>query len=147
MYFLQHLLFPGKLVSADTAEQVLPTSYRVRTIDDMDVLLRERVVQLPTDVQLLLFNLENISSISTPDAFPPGYNIEGLPATLRTPEEYTKAVYRCLQAVDPDMALRWHWRDVRKVTRSVQVYMQSGQPHSTIMREQSQNVQESQYVC
>lgn len=146
MYFLQHLLFPGKLVSAEEREQADVASYKVKDLSDLAEQQRQQVQCLPTDFQELLFSFAQLPPVSTPNAFPPDFPVAKLPPTLQSSEKYTSAVYQCLQAVDPDMAQRWHWRDIRKVSRSLQVFLQTGRQHSAIMREQAQTVQETQYV-
>lgn len=149
MYFLQHLLFPGKLVSAqDNDEEVKPEAVtgRITKFDDLDEQQRIRVSGLAPEVQRLLFDFEKMPLVSTPTSFPPGFPVDALACSLRDPETYTTAVYQCLKAVDPVMAERWHWRDIRKVSRSLQVFLQTGHRHSSIMQEQAETLQEAQYV-
>ncbi|CAG8666561.1 1087_t:CDS:10 [Acaulospora morrowiae] len=50
----------------------------------------------------------------------------------------TDVLYKRLQEVDPVMANRWHWNDRRKIRRSLQIYLQTGKPHSEWIKEQHQ---------
>ncbi|CAG8499643.1 13202_t:CDS:2 [Acaulospora colombiana] len=51
----------------------------------------------------------------------------------------TEVLYERLQEVDPVMANRWHWNDRRKIRRSLQIYLQTGKPHSEWIKEQHQH--------
>lgn len=144
MYFLQHLLFPGKLVSAEEGQQSDFVGTRIQTLADLSQEQRSRVQEMDPDLRMLVFDFLNLPLVSTPTSFPPDFPVQALPTSLQDPESYTAAVYQCLAAVDPEMAQRWHWRDIRKVSRSLQVFLQTGQQHSAIMREQAEISQEVQ---
>lgn len=58
------------------------------------------------------------------------------PTEQQTPE----ALYARLQAVDPAMAARLHVNNVRKVQRSLQVFDQTGVPHSELLAKQEQEL-------
>ncbi|RKP33527.1 IPP transferase-domain-containing protein [Dimargaris cristalligena] len=45
------------------------------------------------------------------------------------------ALYRLLNTVDPTMAQQWHPNDRRKLVRSLEVYRDTGRPHSEWIRE------------
>lgn len=47
-------------------------------------------------------------------------------------------MYRVLQALDPAVASRWHWRDTRKVFRSLRIIADTGRLPSDIIAEQSE---------
>jgi tRNA dimethylallyltransferase len=47
------------------------------------------------------------------------------------------ALYNLLQALDPVVAARWHWRDTRKVLRNLVIMKQGGRKVSEILKEQS----------
>jgi tRNA dimethylallyltransferase len=47
------------------------------------------------------------------------------------------ALYNLLQALDPPVAARWHWRDTRKVLRNLDIMKESGKKVSEILQEQS----------
>ena len=46
-------------------------------------------------------------------------------------------MYGLLQALDPVVAARWHWRDTRKVLRNLEIMKESGRKVSEIFQEQS----------
>ena len=46
-------------------------------------------------------------------------------------------MYNLLQALDPPVAARWHWRDTRKVLRNLEIMKESGRKVSEILQEQS----------
>ncbi|CAG8495141.1 8288_t:CDS:10, partial [Funneliformis caledonium] len=48
-----------------------------------------------------------------------------------------EVVYKRLQEVDPVMASKWHQNDTRRVRRSLQIYMETGKPHSQWIKEQN----------
>jgi tRNA dimethylallyltransferase len=47
------------------------------------------------------------------------------------------ALYNLLQALDPSVAARWHWRDTRKVLRNLEIMKESGKKVSEMIQEQS----------
>ncbi|OWZ24118.1 TRNA dimethylallyltransferase [Phytophthora megakarya] len=57
-------------------------------------------------------------------------------ATEGQEQQTPEALYARLQAVDPVMAARLHVNNVRKVQRSVQVFEQTGVPHSELLAQQ-----------
>jgi tRNA dimethylallyltransferase len=48
------------------------------------------------------------------------------------------SLHSLLAALDPDVAARWHWRDTRKVHRSIKIIKERGQRVSEILTEQAQ---------
>lgn len=144
MYFIQHLLFPGNLVSADDGQS--PAADTPTTLEDLPSWLQTAVAQLSLDLQRVLFTISQLPNISTPDGFPLGFPIESLPESYREAEKLSVGLHTALQAIDPAMAARWHWRDIRKVRRSVEVAIQTGKPHSQIIVEQKKEPVTSEYV-
>ncbi|XP_071837581.1 tRNA dimethylallyltransferase-like isoform X2 [Apostichopus japonicus] len=57
-------------------------------------------------------------------------------AIIDVKKSSSSALHRILSTVDPDMALRLHPNDKRKITRSLQVYQQHGIPHSQLLESQ-----------
>ena len=47
------------------------------------------------------------------------------------------ALFNLLQALDPAVAARWHWRDTRKVLRNLNIMKDSGRKVSEVLQEQS----------
>ena len=54
------------------------------------------------------------------------------PILAASPEE----IFARLQEVDPVMAKRWHPKDVRKIRRSLEIWLETGRPASQIYEEQ-----------
>lgn len=132
-YYVQNLIFPNQLV-ADVPSAVaslappLELSSRIalppRTIADLDHFpaeLRATILALPLPLLQLFYLLPSLPLTSTPDYFPPGFPVDSLPESFRTADEFVNACFQLLLALDEESAARWHWRDVRKVRRSVEV--------------------------
>jgi tRNA dimethylallyltransferase len=47
-------------------------------------------------------------------------------------------LHALLKALDPDVAARWHWKDSRKVIRSLEIIRETGRLVSETIAEQSQ---------
>lgn len=145
MYFIQHLLFPGNLVSAaedgDSSNSANP-----KNSENLPDWLKEAVCTLPPSLQAVLFIIQDLPATSTPDAFSADFPVDRLPEEYGEAEKFSLALYTILQAVDPIMAARWHWRDIRKVRRSVEVALQTGKRHSEIIVEQQQVPSEAEYA-
>lgn len=145
MYFLQHLLIPGRLVSGssrntDDLEEKAATSTVISCMADLDPSQQQQLALLPAGTQRMLFQILALPPVSTPNAFPPNFPLQELPTELQSVDEFVVAMYKLLVAIDPLMAQKWHWRDIRKVTRSLQVFLQTGQLHSSIIAQQAQEI-------
>jgi len=117
-YWIQHLIFPGRL--AVEPEQVScpdasASTGSVHTSDELSSVLS----QVSTDLRGLF------------DALP-----ESPPSAAEDPAA-ALALYNLLQALDPSVAARWHWRDTRKVLRNLEIMKQGGRKVSEILQEQS----------
>lgn len=67
------------------------------------------------------------------------------PVPAPEPEEaFTR--HRLLTALDPTVAARWHWKDTRKVLRSLQIIHETGKTAGELCIEQSQNVVTPRYA-
>ncbi|KAF8964069.1 tRNA isopentenyltransferase [Flammula alnicola] len=112
-YWIQHLIFPNRLISkspsASKPSQDAPWSEE----------LRESIACLPPDLLALLQNLpqEAPSAKLDPDA--------------------AFRLHKLLSLLDPLTSQRWHWKDTRKVLRSLEIMKESGKPPSSIIVEQS----------
>ncbi|KAH9473124.1 hypothetical protein Pst134EA_000201 [Puccinia striiformis f. sp. tritici] len=97
---------------------------------------------LPIDLLQLVFLLPHLPPFSSPKDFPPGFPSELLPPRYRPPqataEDFCIALHEALQIIDPVMAGRWHWRDLRKVRRSLEVPLCTGKLMSLLVAEQDQ---------
>ncbi|GAA5905356.1 tRNA dimethylallyltransferase [Sporobolomyces salmoneus] len=145
-YYLQNLIFPNQLVS-DLSEPQQPTPTPLpapRTIDGISsfpAALREAIETLPDELRELFLVLPALPATSTPDEFPIPFPLDLLPPRLRSPDTLTPALYRLLQSVDPSSAERWHWRDVRKVRRALDIVWQ-GQRWQDVVNEQQKRTNE-----
>jgi tRNA dimethylallyltransferase len=144
MYFIQHLLLPGNLVSAEDAQSG-PIA-NPKTLEDLPVWLRDAVSSFPTPLLDVLFVIQDLPNISSPEAFAADFPINRLPPDYREGEKLSMGLHTILHSIDPTMATRWHWRDIRKVRRSVEVALQTGKPHSQIIAEQKDVPSEAECV-
>lgn len=112
-YWIQHLIFPDRLVSTDTVPSTLGN------------------VAYP--------EVEGLSSLSSED-------LALYDATSETPDpdsmgaELALKYHALLSALDPIMAARWHWKDTRKVLRSLRIMKDTGRRPSEIIFQQSKIV-------
>lgn len=112
-YWIQHLIFPDRLVSTDTVPSTLGN------------------VAHP--------EVEGLSSLSSED-------LALYDATSETPDpdsmgaELALKYHALLSALDPIMAARWHWKDTRKVLRSLRIMKDTGRRPSEIIFQQSKIV-------
>ena len=107
-YWIQHLIFPDRLVGKE-----LRSSSPSHTSED----LLSKLSPEERD----LFN-------ELPDP----------PPSASTDPDGALAIHRLLQALDPAVASRWHWKDTRKVLRSLRIIADTGRLPSEIIAEQSE---------
>jgi tRNA dimethylallyltransferase len=81
--------------------------------------LRMAVDELPEDLRVLFAALPDVPLPTANDA------------------DDALRLHRLLAALDPDVSARWHWRDVRKVLRSLIIIKETGRRNSDIIAEQS----------
>jgi len=62
-----------------------------------------------------------------------------------TDSDAALALHQLLSALDPKMAVRWHWRDTRKVLRSLSIMKETGRRMSEILNEQSEVAGQPRY--
>lgn len=145
-YYLQNLVFPNQLVADVPARPASPSAPSPspapvavpRTLADTSHFppsLRETITSLPPELLALFLALPSLPQISSPSSFPPSFPLDRLPPRLRAPETLVPALYALLQAVDPQSAQRWHWRDVRKVRRALDVVWE-GRRWEDVVQEQ-----------
>ncbi|KAF9452810.1 tRNA isopentenyltransferase [Macrolepiota fuliginosa MF-IS2] len=116
-YWIQHLVFSDRLIGSPPNEKVLtPPKQPHKSLDEMQELVAQ--VTEPELLQLFEFLPESPPSAGTdPDAAFKMHNL--------------------LNALDPVMAARWHWRDTRKVLRSLEIIKETGRKGSDIVAEQA----------
>ncbi|KAJ4488303.1 tRNA isopentenyltransferase [Lentinula aciculospora] len=121
-YWIQHLLFPNRLAKD------------INTLDDGDRPL-SRIFETSEEQELA-------SSIKS---LPPGLlNLfnrlpDPAPSANSDPEEAFQ-LYNLLKALDESVAARWHWKDTRKVLRSIRIIQETGRKPSELIHEQSQDI-------
>ena len=115
---MQHLVFPGRL-AVEPKQVSRPSSSP--SADGKPPLdgLSSALSQVTTELRELF------------DALP-----ESPPSAVDEPGT-ALALYNLLQALDPLVAARWHWKDTRKVLRNLMIIKESGRKVSEILQEQS----------
>lgn len=111
-YYLQHLLFPGRLITSSRDEGV-------------DVTLDPLYQSLNGEERELL---ERVSAGNSGKV--------DLATAASGDAALSMALWQLLAKVDPPMAARWHHRDARKIANSLRVYKCTGRPHSHLIAEQ-----------
>lgn len=112
-YWMQHLLFPNRLVS----KQISPS--RCSTSPAWSEELKASISSLPPELLSLLESLP-----------------QEAPSAKSDPDQAFK-LHSLLSVLDPGIAQRWHWKDTRKVLRNLEIFKESGRRPSEIMVEQS----------
>ncbi|GAA5910294.1 hypothetical protein JCM8208_003499 [Rhodotorula glutinis] len=138
-YYLQNLVFPGQLVgdispssrpsspdptsssSRPATPPPVPAPRTLADLADFPPPLLARITSLPSPLLALFLAFPSLPSLSSPSSLPPSFSLPLLPPSLRSPESLVPALYALLQHVDPPSAARWHWRDVRKVSRAIEI--------------------------
>lgn len=148
-YYVQNLIFPNglaadvplpprstsplpaSLLDSSTSEQSDHTpsastskGYPVKSYQDIahfSSSLRNAIISLPADLLALFYALPFFPQTSSPSSFPPGIQLDSIPPAFRTIDAFASAVYAILLHVDPENARRWHWRDIRKVRRGIEI--------------------------
>lgn len=112
-YWIQHLIFPSRLVSNE------PELKELKRDEAWSPALQESVNALPLVLKSLLDDLpsEAPSAKVDPDA--------------------AFQLHKLLSLLDPEISQRWHWKDTRKVLRSLEIMVETGKPSSFIIHEQS----------
>lgn len=80
------------------------------------------IANLPTELRELLDILPSLPNSSTVAQYPPGFPVDILPARLQSDAEaFAWSCWNLLNILDSETALRWHWRDIRKVRRQIEL--------------------------
>ncbi|KAF8185029.1 IPP transferase-domain-containing protein [Mycena galopus ATCC 62051] len=115
-YWMQHLMFPDRL--AGMQPETAPA-------------LSESITRALTALPPNLLDLFNSLPEQPPDAV--------------VDPEAAAALHLLLLHLDPDIAARWHWRDTRKVLRSLRIVKDTGRRPSEILSEQSETLLKPRY--
>ncbi|KAK0448357.1 tRNA isopentenyltransferase [Desarmillaria tabescens] len=116
-YWIQHLLFPNRLSNEEVTDKKEPQ------IAVMSEELARSFQALPPELQDL-FN-----------SFP-----EQPPVASVDPEQ-SLSLHRLLSALDERVGARWHWKDTRKVHRSLCIIRETGRKASEMISNQSGNTE------
>lgn len=119
-YWIQHLLFPNRLLGDPNAQiNTENTEY--------SPIVEQALASLPEEQRELF------------DTLPLGNTRTGFTPS----DDYSLRLHTLLSSIDPDMASRWHWRDMRRVLRNLQVIKETGQRASEVVRRQDQCTNEA----
>lgn len=113
-YWIQHLIFPSQLIHKDPSPGVVVWSEK----------LKKSAEALPPHLLNLLQNLPHEA-----------------PSAKIDPDKAFQ-MHQLLSALDPTISQRWHWKDTRKVLRSLEIAKETGRLPSAIVAEQSSVVGE-----
>lgn len=116
-YWIQHLIFPNRLAPKDTPEVACTNSWSQE--------LKGSIASLPPHLLTLLTNLP----------------LEAPSAKLDPDKAFS--LHALLSALDPVIAKRWHWKDTRKVLRSLEILKENRKRPSDVILEQSKNTSDS----
>ncbi|KAK2467099.1 hypothetical protein APHAL10511_001357 [Amanita phalloides] len=119
-YWIQHLLFPGHLLSEGKLLSP-PGSRTDNAIQEQSAFMTRSISSLKTENLELFTNLPDLP-----------------PSAAEAPKDAWR-LYTLLSELDPAMSNRWHWRDTRKVLRSLQIIKESGRKASDVIAEQATN--------
>jgi tRNA dimethylallyltransferase len=111
-YWIQHLIFPDRLVSKDIVSRT-PSPDIEKTWSPE---LAESFVSLPAELLR---------------------DLPAEPPSAKTNPELAFKLHTLLSELDPQVSQRWHWKDTRKVLRSLEIIKETGKRPSHIIREQS----------
>ncbi len=113
-YWIQHLIFPSQLIHKDPSPGTVVWSEK----------LKKSAEALPPHLLNLLQNLPHEA-----------------PSAKIDPDKAFQ-MHQLLSALDPTISQRWHWKDTRKVLRSLEIAKETGRLPSAIVAEQSSVVGE-----
>ena len=120
-YWMQHLIFPNRLISRDSPQSPPPLADPSSCSEQLLL----STASLPPDLLLLLQHLP-----------------EEPPSAKVNPDEAFR-LHSLLSILDPVVSQRWHWKDTRKVLRSLQIIKKCRQRPSDIIVEQSRTTTDS----
>ncbi|CAD6887904.1 unnamed protein product [Tilletia caries] len=125
-YYVQHLLFPGRLVSAGTSDDIPDED----TKKEISPKAREAVQEELSDELKVLWA---------------GFLAGGWHTVVSSEHEQegskeltSQELWTLLNALDPPIAARWHPNDHRKILRSLTVFATTGRRHSDWLRTQQE---------
>ena len=114
-YWIQHLMFPNRLAGPNAPQSTANTL----NSSDWSKEVSDSIAALPPNL-LQLFG-------SLPEE----------PPSAKTNPDEAFDLHRLLCLLDPPVGNRWHWRDTRKVLRSLNIILESRRRASDIFFDQS----------
>lgn len=128
LYWVQHLLFPNRLLSLENGEDF--HQYQFHNTDSVpSTEMKLSLDELSNEELTLLNNLPDRSR-SEPD---------------HLSEDVAWSLHSLLNRLDPPMGARWHWKDSRKIVRSLEIIKESGRKASDIFTDQHKEDTESRF--
>ncbi|TCD59809.1 hypothetical protein EIP91_011406 [Steccherinum ochraceum] len=127
-YWIQHLVFPGRLASSS---------------DNVDPEQHEKQHASPSTS--ISDRLAQAIKATPPELVEIYEHLPSDPPRASTEPEAAYSLHSLLACLDPPVASRWHWKDTRKVLRSLEIIRQNGRLSSEIIQEQSQSISEPRY--
>lgn len=122
-YWIQHLMFPNRLASSFETNPAQETSPQSRpptpTVSER---LAQSIATLPPDIVQLFYALPE------------------QPPSASSEPELSWSLHKLLSALDPAVAQRWHWKDTRKVLRSLCIIHDTGSLSSEIIKQQAETL-------
>jgi tRNA dimethylallyltransferase len=126
-YWIQNLIFPGRLVSESKSLSSSPKhSWTTDVLQQQSDDISRSISLLEKGTLELFINLP-----------------EHPPSASKEPEAAWK-LYALLSNLDPITSSRWHWRDTRKILRSLQIIKETGRKASDVMAEQTMDPSQGQ---
>lgn len=123
-YWIQHLIFPGRLSKST------PFTARESTSSSSS--------PSPSEVVPLSADLQNALSLLPQNLQDLWLNLPDVPFSAAEEPKSAMDLHQLLSGLDPDVASRWHWCDTRKVFRSLGIIKEMGRRPSEIIKEQSE---------
>ena len=121
-YWIQHLLFPNRLVSMDRLSSGSSEAHSIS----------EKLAEALSALTPELFDLYH--------ALP-----HDAPSATEEPE-LAMDIHRLLSMLDPSVSQRFHWKDTRKSLRQLAIIRETGRLSSEIIAEQSLVTPRPKYV-
>lgn len=78
-----------------------------------------------------------VAHVTEPELLQLFESLPETPPSASTDPDAALMMYNLLNTLDPVMAARWHWRDTRKVLRSLEIVKETGRKASDIVAEQA----------
>ncbi|KAJ3556429.1 hypothetical protein NP233_g11981 [Leucocoprinus birnbaumii] len=119
-YWIQHLVFSDRLIGSPAQTTSTTSTMAVKTPHKSPQDLQHLVSQITEQELVQLF-------ITLPES----------PPSASSDADAAFKLHTLLNQIDPVMASRWHWRDTRKVLRSLEIIKETGRKASDIVAEQA----------